>query len=414
MADDDASEPGGSWTATGSDSFTETEHRSWWDRLGGAFTGILFGLLLIPGSSFLLFWNEGRAVQTARSLAEGAGIVVSVEAGRVDPALDGRLVHAAGPITSAGTLRDAEFGVAAQGALRLIRTVEMYQWREETQSETRSRVGGGQETVTTYRYVRGWSSEPIDSANFRRPDGHQNPPMRFRSRETVASDARLGARAITSTQLSGFGPSQALPVTTVQGQRQQIVDGAVYLGADPASPRIGDMRVSFAVVPSGPGSVIGRQAGDGFEPYQTRAGDRLFLLRPGTHPASDMIRAAESENRVLTWVLRGVGAVLMFIGFLLILRPLVVFADVVPLFGSIIGAGTGIVAGLLTLLLAPLVIAVAWFWFRPLVAGIVLAAGVAGAVVMSRWAAARRAARAPVGRASAAAARPAAGPWVSR
>jgi len=65
----------------------------------------------------------------------------------------------------------------------------------------------------------------------------------------------------------------------------------------------------------------------------------------------------------------------------------------VPPLGALMGAGTGLVAGVLTLLLAPGVIAVAWFWYRPLTAVIVLGLGVAAATGVG-WLMRRR--RAPV------------------
>jgi hypothetical protein len=375
--------------------YQETTTTSWWDRIKGAFAGILIGLICIPGSSILLFWNEGRAVQTARSLAEGAGMVTAAPGSRVDAALDGRLVHVSGDITAAGVLRDAEFSAAAENALRLIRRVEMYQWREESRSETRSRLGGGQETVTTYHYSRVWSADAIDSSRFRQPDGHQNPAMRITSREFVATNARLGAHGLTEQQLRGFGsPRDWTPQpTAIARPGQQVVDGRILIASDPTVPRVGDMRISFMIVEASRASLMARQAGQGFEPYQTRAGDRLFMLREGSRSAEEMFNAAVSENRILTWILRGVGALVMFIGFMLIMRPMVVLADVVPLFGSIIGAGTGIIAALLTFVLAPVVIAVAWFWYRPLVAIIVLAVGAAGAFGMGWLARQRRAAR---------------------
>jgi hypothetical protein len=400
MSESNSSNEGGGWSQPasfdpGEGRFTETTTTSWWERIKGAFAGILPGLLLIPASAVLLFWNEGRAVQTARSLAEGAGLVAAAPAERVDPALEGRLIHLTAPLRVTQPLRDAEFGVVAQGAVRLVRSVEMYQWKEEQRSETRSRLGGGQETVTTYSYTRAWSAEAIDSSRFRQGEGRTNPAMRFQARETVGADARLGAFALMDAQLRGFGEARPLPVeqTTFAGAR--VVDGALYLGQDPASPRIGDMRIRFAQVPAQEASLIARPAGTGVAPYQTRAGDALFLLRAGNQTAPQMIQAAEAENRLLTWILRAVGAVLMFIGFSLILRPQVVLADVVPLFGSIIGFGTGLIAGMLTFLGAPLVIAVAWFWYRPLVAAVVLAIGLAGAFGMTRWMRARRASATP-------------------
>jgi hypothetical protein len=363
-------------------SFTEVTTTSWWSRIKSALVGIILGLLLIPGSSVLMFWNEGRAVQTARSLAEGAGLVTAAPVDRVDSGLEGRLIHLAAAMRVAAPLADAEFGVTAPGALRLVRTVEMYQWREETRSETRDRLGGGQETVTTYSYSLAWATQPIDSSRFRQPQGRSNPPMRYRGLEVVARDARLGPFTLREQQLAGFGSAAPLRLEAATLRLPaggQVLDGAIFLGADPANPRPGDMRISFGAVPAEPASVLARQAGQGLAPYQTRAGDALFLLRPGTASAAEMIAAAEAANQLLTWALRLVGAVLMFVGFTMVLRPLVVLAAVVPLFGSVMAAGTGLVSGVLTLLLAPVVVAVAWFWYRPLTAAVVLALGFAAA-----------------------------------
>ncbi|WP_207540191.1 TMEM43 family protein [Sabulicella rubraurantiaca] len=378
-APDDGGSTGESWTEPMSASFTETTHTSFWQRALGALFGILIGLVLIPASGWLLFWNEGRAVQTARSLTEGGGAVVSAPADRVDPALEGRLVYVSAPLTASSTLKDPEFGVAAPNAIRLVRRVEMYQWRERQHSETRTRVGGGQETVTTYSYSREWSSSAIDSNRFRQIEGHRNPPMNLSSREFVATNARLGPYVVSEEHIQGFGNPQRLapdPSALTDRPRQQVIDGQVFVG-DPAAPQVGDLRITFSLVPSGPASLIAQQAGEGFAPYQTHAGDRLFLLRPGTLPPEAMIQAAEQFNQILTWILRAAGLVVMFLGFMLIFGPLSVFASVIPPLGALVGFAAGLAALLLTALFGPLVIAVAWFAYRPLVGGLVLALGLA-------------------------------------
>ncbi|MDB5378308.1 MAG: hypothetical protein JWR00_2754, partial [Rubritepida sp.] len=99
----DNNDPGGSWTnplgdGGGTDTFTSTSSQSWFSRIGSALVGLLIGLVMIPGSGALLFWNEGRAVQTARSLTEGAGAVRAVSADRPDAANEGKLVHVSGPV----------------------------------------------------------------------------------------------------------------------------------------------------------------------------------------------------------------------------------------------------------------------------------------------------------------------------
>jgi hypothetical protein len=173
-----------------------------------------------------------------------------------------------------------------------------------------------------------------------------------------------------------------------------VADGRIYLGENPSRPLIGDLRISFKIAPPGPASIVARQTGVGFADYQTKAGDRLLLVRAGVHSAADMFSAAQWENRVLTWMLRLAGIVAMAFGFFLIFNPLVVVADIVPLLGGVLSAGAGIVSLLLTAIVAPLVIAVAWFWYRPLVSAIVLAVGLAAAYGFRKWAARRALARA--------------------
>ena len=95
----------------------------------------------------------------------------------VDPANDGKLVYVSGDLTARAPLADQEFGVSAN-ALRLVRKVEMYEWMEESKTERRDKLGGGEEEVKTYTYHRVWSDRYEDSSRFKHSDGHENPQMR--------------------------------------------------------------------------------------------------------------------------------------------------------------------------------------------------------------------------------------------
>lgn len=364
------------------DTFTEVTSRSWISRIGQSIVGVLIGLVMVIASIVVLFWNEGRAIQTARSLAEGAGLVVDVNSARVDPGNEGKLVHISGDLTAPGRLSDAEFGVTAKG-LRLVRAVEMYQWKEETKTETHQKLGGGEEDVTTYTYHRVWSDTRHDSSRFRHPDGHENRTMRYHRVDVIARDATLGAfhpgeqvlRLLPADERLSVDPAMVGSSSTRGGSPVQVADGDLYLGNDPSNPRIGDLRISYRLAPNGSASIIGRQTGTDLTEYQAKAGDQLLMATPGVASAAQMFKAANDENRMLTWVLRFVGAVLMFIGFALILRPLVVVADVVPFIGNILGAGVALVALGLTAVLAPAIIAIAWFAHRPLLSIAVIAIG---------------------------------------
>ncbi|WP_218578410.1 TMEM43 family protein [Vineibacter terrae] len=381
--------PGGAG-GYGGDSFTETTQTSWFGRLKQAIVGVLIGLLLIPVSVVLLFWNEGRAVTTARSLTEGAGIVQSVSADRVDPANQGKLVHVAGPLTLGGSVSDAEFGVTAQ-AVRLIRKVEMYQWKEESRSETRKKLGGGEETVTTYSYVREWSDRLHDSTRFKQPGNHHNPPMRYSSRSVTVAKASLGAFDASPNVLGRLSGGEPLSVDAAAeararqtvGEPVRVVDGRLYVGRDPDSPQIGDLRISYEAVTASQISVVAQQAGNGFAPYQTAAGDRLLMVEKGVVPAAQMFTAAQDANTVMTWILRAVGALVMFIGFVLFFRPLSVVGDVIPFLGDIIGLGTGAIGLAMTAVLSAITIAVAWLYYRPIVGILVLVVGVG--IALGLW-----------------------------
>ena len=375
----------------GVEQITEVTGTSWFARLGQAIVGVFIGLIFIVVSVGVLFWNEGRAIRTAQGLTEGAGIVRSVPAEAVDPANDGRLIHVSGMLSTAGPVSDPDFAMRVRG-VRLDRHVEVYQWKEETHSESRTRLGGGEERTTTYKYVRTWSDKPIDSDRFKEPRGHTNPVMTYQSRESLAPGTRLGAFAVPESLLRGFGEARRLAATDAQVNALQnrvtkpvtVNDGILYVGRDPSEPAIGDMRISFSEVPVQPASVVAAQSGSGLAPFPTHTGTTVELIAAGSVPAKVMFQHAEEENVTMTWVLRLIGVIFMLIGFNFVLRPLAVAGSVIPLLGDVIGAGTFLVALVCTVAIAPIVIAFGWLWYRPLIGIGVLAVGAAATWGLTR------------------------------
>ena len=232
------------------DTFTEVTQTSWFGRIKQSITGMLVGLLMLIGSFPLLFWNEGRAVQTARTLDQGAGLVRSVSATQMDPANEGALIHLSGEMRTDATLTDATFGISLN-AIRLSREVGMYQWRETKSSEDTDKLGGGKETVTTYRYETVWNTGPIHSAQFKSPDGHQNPAeMPLQPTAQTAANVTVGAFSLPPSLVDDLGSGEMLSVTqtmlkTDAANKAAVAhDGLIYLG-DPAAPQVGDVRVRF-------------------------------------------------------------------------------------------------------------------------------------------------------------------------
>ncbi len=382
MVDDD-----GSFGPSG-DSVVETEETGWLSRICRALSGAVSGLLLIALCVWGLFWNEGRAVTTARSLAEGESLVVEAGTEAIEPANASRLVHVSGDLLTSSRVADTEFGVGEK-AIRLTRVVATYQWKETRSTQSVSHVGGSQTKTTTYSYAPVWAPGWINSNGFHAPHGHVNPEPRFRSSEFDARAPELGAwrpgaRSLRLLPLETY-PVQEAALLTLQprfGDSARIEDGRIFIGADPASPQIGDTRVSYKILWPGPVSFVGRQSGKDFTPFMTSAGKTLLLADAGVVPADEMFREAEEKNALLTWALRALPLAMLWVGFYALLRPFVVLADVLPLAGEIAAFGASLAAAIAALVLGTATIALAWFYYRPVVSALIAISGGALALLL--------------------------------
>ena len=243
-----------------SDQFTEVTTQGWLQRLGGSLVAALIGLILVPVSIVLLYWNEGRAVDAIRALNRGAAAIVEVNAAAVDPQANGKLVHVSGMMQPTTPARDPVFGVTGDGLLRLSRTVEMYQWKEESNSQSTQSVGGSKTTETTYTYQRVWSAQPIVSAQFKVRDGHQNPPMQVRSATFDAGEVKLGAYRVDPSLLNKLATFTPLQAQSAPPAGYQAAGDGFYQGQNPGQPAIGDVRVTFAAIPAQTVSVAAAQS----------------------------------------------------------------------------------------------------------------------------------------------------------
>jgi hypothetical protein len=377
---------------------TETTKVSWGSRLGTSIKGILAGLALFVVGFPVLFWNEGNSVKTAKALDEGEGACIPVESiEKIDPEMEGQLVHMTGKATTSDVLSDDQFGVSAT-AIALARKTEMYQWVEHSKTEEKKNLGGSVTKTTTYTYSQEWVDSAIDSSGFKE-QGHDNPGMiEFPSEETRAANVSFGAFRLSESQIGRIGSEQAYAFPTdfvCKVERVQIQGRTIYVpnkttrdneknNRDVASqPRVGDMRVNFSVVYPHDISIVAKQKGDTFVGYLAKTKKKIDMLSDGVKDAAEMFEAARSANTMMTWIVRLVGFLLMFFGLSMVLKPLSVLADVLPILGNIVEIGTGLVAGVIAFVCALVTIAIAWIFYRPVLGILLLAA--AGAAIFLLW-----------------------------
>lgn len=220
---------------------------------GRKLLALLVAGLLIAGVWYLstqrkLAWPS---LQTGQVPA-GAEPARKVTASKVDAANEGRLIRIEGALRVTQGARDRELGISVD-ALALVREVQMRQWRETCAGN-----------VCTHALV--WSAQPVDSDGFREPQGHVNSQhFPFASTRYLASEVRLGAFSVEPVADLADGAAlphavelKDLPANLALSFRAE--DGVLYTG-DPAHPAVGDLRVSYAIIPVRSRTLEGVQRG---------------------------------------------------------------------------------------------------------------------------------------------------------
>ncbi|MEE2828515.1 MAG: TMEM43 family protein [Myxococcota bacterium] len=351
-------------------------------KMKEAIKGVAAGLVMFLVAFPLVFWNECNSVEVAESLEEGAGLVVTIDSGTVDPNMDNKLVHASGEATTDEVLQDEALGLSVPG-LRLRRSTEMYQWEEIKTERTE-----GDQKIITYDYGKKWSRSVINSSKFEEPAGHGNPTAIAVEDKTInAQQVSLGVFSLTEEQvrmIDNWSPLPADPAAalsaglTVRGDKyyKASTGGA----AVDQEERVGDLRISVEIVKPGPVTLVAQQIDSSFKPYLTSNGRSISLLSPGTRSAQEMFDAAQQANVLMTWLIRGVAFLFLFLGLRLLLGPVAVLGDKVPFVGSLITGALTLFCFLAATIFWFGAVALAWIVARPLI-GILLLIIAVGALV---------------------------------
>ncbi|MFT6047103.1 MAG: hypothetical protein ACI9WC_002816 [Arenicella sp.] len=361
--------------------FTEVTSQGWLSRIGGAIKGVFFGLILFIIAFPLLTWNEGRAVDRIKALEEGSGLVVHIESKTINSLNDQKLVHLTADVLTDEILADPVFFIEAN-AIKLKRTVQTYQWQENVTTRTEKQTGGSEQTISEYSYSEIWSEGLINSNDFKRPE-YQNPSSTpFNSLNLQANKISFGAFDFPDSlteKMTNYRKLELDSNSTLSNTRDHNFspyDGGYFIGNDSSYPIVGDQKVHFEVVEPATVSIVAQQVDNTFQSFTTSGGGDILLLEYGFISQESMFQTALESNAFLTWMIRIIGLLIMTIGLSMILKPLSVLADVLPILGNIVETGAGFIAFLISLCLTILTIAIAWLFFRPLIGGsLILMAG---------------------------------------
>jgi hypothetical protein len=266
-----------------------------------AAVGIAIGL----GAAGTLLWNEWRLARSSGALAE---VRQSLEQG------DGRAIRVSGEARAAAPARDPLFEVAVP-ALRLDRTAETFQWREQ-------REGSGDNKVL--RYERVWSPALIASRRFEQRSTHANPAaLRIETARFAGGGTRLGGLVLDAALVDRLPATREL--FPERDRRPLTAAGLIFARAgdwlysgEAAAPAIGDVRVRFAAAPEGLATAIGTEADGRLEPFRSGSGEEVGLAAYGDVTAETLLGDAARGDWREAWALRGFAGLVMLMAALFV------------------------------------------------------------------------------------------------
>ena len=410
--------------------YTEKTTTGYGTRVGNSIKATLMGFVIIIGATILLWWNEGRAVKTADMLEDAQGACVEMpNPDKMDKSLDGELVCGTAMANTEEVLTDADFGIS-ENAISLTRKVEYYQWVEHSESKSEDKLGGKQETTTTYTYKQEWVSSPVNSGDFKDPayQGKNYTWTTVEEQDLWAEKVTFGAYVLNESLIHSISSTEPVELdvdfqvlqsmdrsiadtyarikgntaavtnnainavtniadsvgttaadTTAQASNSNQVDlnyvhqngNVIYYGRSANAPEVGDVRITFEKTVPAKVTVVSVVDGNTFKPFVASNKKKFQTLRMGKKSIEEIFEEENESNTMWTWILRIVGILLVISGFKSLFSFLETLLKVVPFLSSIFAFGVGIICTIVGIVYSLIVIALAWIFYRP-VLGIIL------------------------------------------
>ncbi len=312
--------------------FTRVTRKTWGQNIIASAFGVIIGIGMFIVSFIVLWNNEGRT--NLGKVAEGATIINPAV---TNSSAQGQLVSLHGPIQTDAQVGDPKY-LKPGPYVALYRHVEMYAWIEEKETKEEKKTGGGSEEKTIYRYKKDWTDTPPNSSEFEIPQGHENPQMSVKNDTFYAGSAHIGIYKFDHTS-AALPAAKPIALTTENAipywDAKLIGNDYIFIGkGNYIQPQVGDMKFNFTAIHTGTVvTLFGKLSSGSIIPYYHKGKARLFRAIEGTHDES--VAQLKTEHKVMGWILRIVGFLLMWIGLNLILGPISAVLDVLPFLGRI-------------------------------------------------------------------------------
>ncbi|CAD8069285.1 unnamed protein product [Paramecium primaurelia] len=380
---------------------------------GSPIAAIFFGGLFIVGAFCMLWYNERRQAITEYRINQAYKECTSVNSAEINPNTNNKLIHTNGQSHTNSLIIDDIFGLKLSDCVKLIRTVEMFQWVRRSRQENNR---------TTYYYEQIWSSTFHAEVG----DGYFNDQSKWivQAQDQINENVYVGAYLLTKSLAEQTDANEIINLTTEHAQNvakyfqnQRIFQHfdaqgkEMYFQQEKGRIINNDLRVSFRAARIGPTTVVSQQQNNTFTPFiihdkyeQTLNQDgeniensnpfgilscccccclcccqlckaieqplsELNLLYQVILTQQQVFKKLAEEYACLTLCQRITGYILMGFGFYLIFYPVTWVVSIIPLIGEFLAAITGfaffLVSFLISIPFSILTIALAWLFYHP-------------------------------------------------
>lgn len=329
-------------------------------KIKNSVQGVILGIIFLLAGTILIWWNEGNTVKNLKAVDEIQKNVIDIKSDQINPSNDQKLVATNGEVNILDeSLKDDTFGIE-QKSIKLKRIVEIYQWKETEKKDSNDR--------TTYQYEKDWETELIDSSEFHK-SGYTNPTYQPYNNETfIAQEVKIGQFYLNKEQKENIATPTRLEITesTYLPYGYQIENHYITNAQDIHNPNIGDIRISYVYNDYKNISVLALQNGESFTDYVSSNGVKINRVEEGTLNSNAIINKIISENKMIKWIFRGLGAILVILGYVFILRLITTVTSFIPIIGNIVETGVALVSFLLGCIHSLIIFTIAWIRFRPI------------------------------------------------
>ena len=317
------------------DSYTKVTTKWYGSRIMDSIKGIIFWFILFIASFFVLWMNEWSV-----DLSEIAKTSTEVSSETINTANEWVFISITWEITSAEEIWDNLY-LKPGNYISIYRDVEMFSWEESTETETKTNVWWSETTTTKYNYNKVWTSSPSNSSSFEISDWHNNPGKALDSTSNTVKKWNIWAFNL-DTQAIRLPGNSPIVLTKDNTILEDTNTGAIALinwylfqwKGSISNPEVWDIRISYSALNDWTNiTAMWKQTAENIRSFSDKDWNTIYRVFHGTR--SEAISTLRTEYLFMLWGLRILWFVLMWAWLSMLLWPISVLLDVLPIAWSL-------------------------------------------------------------------------------